>query len=1357
MLNLPRAEHRAFAENDAPGPHLDVLHALSYRVAGTALRLGIFEHLTDEPRAAEDLAAAIGGDPRGTRVLLDALVGFEYAVRDDSGYRAAPGAKWLGTGYRTVFSFWHRVLFDQWRDLERSIVEGKPAVDFYGWLDADPEALGEFQSMLGELADAVIPGLPLSLPTARRLLDVGGGHARYATAFCQANPDLWATVLDLPGTLDAGRAHAAALGGRVEFREGDWLTDDLGADHDVVLLFNVLHCLAPDRARDLIRRVGEAAAAGATVLILEETPEISPEAGGTGAAWVPMFSLNLFHTQGGQIHTEAQLTEWLTEAGFGDVSVAPVPAAPTFRLYSATRGARRWQPTAAQRQMLAFHELFPSSTWHNVPLYARITGPLDTHALRESLRRCVSRHDSLRTRYAPDGTAEVTEVAPVLTEVDLTGQGEAAVAALRDRELRTPFDLAQGPPMRATLARLSAEEHELILVTHHIAIDGYSLPLLQRDLLAGYGDPGSETDGPRYSEFALRHNDSAIDDEQLSFWLSELANPPDRMVLPFAASTADPGLAADLVAFAVPDEVSTAVRELARQQRSSPFMVLLSAFGVLLSRYSGATDLVIGTPVAGRDHAGTEDLVGCLVNMVPLRMRLADAATWSDVLTVVRSAALDAFDHVDVPFAHVVDQLAPVRSANIHPVFQVAFAAPPALAAPSTVDGVRFAFADGTSTESLFDIEVQVIDEGDAMRGYLKYRGALFSRAHMTGLVDHFLHLAGQLAEAPEAALADVSLLRPEQWRRAVVEWNDTHTDYPREAGLVALVEAQVDATPDAVAAVYGDETLTYRELDERANRLAHHLRDKGISAESKVGLCLEFRADWVVAALAVLKAGGAYVPLDPAYPASRLDLMCADSGVEVVLAHESLRDRVTGPVIILDGGLTGPTTRLDIAVGADNLAYVMYTSGSTGRPKGVAVTHRNIVRLVRDTDYVHFGPDDAVAQASNLSFDAATFELWGPLCAGARIVGVPKDDLLSAPALGKALRDNGITIMFLTTTLARQLAAEAPETFASLRLLLVGGEQADTTMIHRLVGIDGPRVRNIYGPTETTTFALSWPALIENAADADVVPIGRPIANSTAYVLDDHLRPVAPGLVGEIFLGGDGVARGYVGRADLTAERFVPDPFGAAGSRLYRTGDLGRYRADGLIECLGRIDRQVKIRGFRIEPGEVEDCVRETGRAKHVTVQVRQTDDGDAMLVGYVVPADPAASMADLREELRRRLPEYLVPTTLIAMEALPVNANGKLDIAALPDPLAQATAAHAEPTSETERVVRAIWREVLGNPDIGVHDDFFVLGGHSIKAGQVVTRLRAELRVPVSLRLLFDNPTVASLAAALPHPVSH
>ncbi|WP_436494694.1 amino acid adenylation domain-containing protein [Actinokineospora sp. HUAS TT18] len=1325
MLNLPRDEQRAFTDNDAPAPHLDVLHALSYRVAGAAQRLGIFAQLTAEPRPAHDIAAAVSTDPRGTRILLDALVGFGYAERAPGGYLATPGANWLTTPYGTVFSFWHRVLFDQWSNLEKSIVDGGQAVDFYGWLAANPDALAEFQSMLADLADAVVPELPVAQPGARRLLDIGGGHGRYAKAFRDANPDLRATIVDLPGT------EPGDLGDRVEFREADWLTSDFGTDYDVVLLFNVLHCLSPDRARDLLLRAGRALRPGGTVLILEETSDVPPEAGGTGAAWVPMFSLNLFHTQGGQIHDETDLAGWLGEAGFSSPTTAGITAAPTFRLFTAAKDAPRvWEPTIAQRQMLTFDRLFPGSTWYNVPLYARITGPLDVDALRGALARCVARHESLRTVY-PGDVAQLTAVAPTLREVDLTADGD--LEALRDKELRTPFDLVNGPPLRATLAKLADGEYELIIITHHIAIDGYSLTLLQQDILDSYADPARPIEELRYSAFAQR--DPGSHDLELAHWRAELADLPDPVALPFAASATDPGLAADIVRFAVPDDVSAAVREVAAARRSSPFMVLMSAFAVLLRRYSGATDLVIGSPVAGRDEPGTEDLVGCLVNMVPLRLRLADAATWADVLDIARSAALDAFDNARLPFAAVIDQLAPARSTSIHPVFQIAFAAPPALAAPTTVQGVTFAFGEGTSTESLFDIEVQVIDEGDGMRGYLKYRTALFTRDHMTALIDHFLNLAGRLTRQPDERLADVPMTLDAEHTRAVVEWNATATDYPRSLSLVELVERQVDANPSAVAAVYGAESLTYRELDDRANRLAHHLRSLGVGVESRVGLCLGFRADWVVAALAVLKAGAAYVPLDPAYPAARLEFMCADSRVTVVVTEPALRDRVAVPTVLVDE-VTGPTDRLPVQVVADNLAYVMYTSGSTGTPKGVGVTHRNIVRLVRDTDYVHIGPDDAVAQVSNLSFDAATFELWGPLCAGARIVGVPKDDLLSAPALAATLRDNAVDIMFLTTSLARQFAAEAPETFSPLRLLLVGGEQADPEMITQLRAA-GPTVVNVYGPTETTTFATSWPGEVD-----DLVSIGRPIANSTAYVLDEYLHPVPPGLVGEIHLGGDGVARGYLDRPDLTAERFIPDPFGAPGSRLYRTGDLGRYRADGRIDCLGRADRQVKLRGFRIEPSEIEACLRETGQVKQATVQVR-----DGQLIGYVITDAPVGELLDT---LRARLPEHLVPAALVPLESLPVNANGKLDVAALPDLVTETES--AEPTTEVERVVCAIWREVLGKPDLGVHDDFFVLGGHSIKAGQVMTRIRAELRVPASLRLIFDNPTVASLAAALP-----
>jgi amino acid adenylation domain-containing protein len=1338
MLNLPPAEQQSFADNTAPAPHLDLVAGLSFRAAGAALRLGVFDHLGPTPRTAEDLAGAVAGDPRGVRVLLDALVGFGYAIREDAGYRATPAAEWLRTGYRSAFSFWHRVLHDQWQALEDSIRSGAPAVDFYGWLAANPEAHGEFQSMLGELADEVAPEVVPAVPAgARRLLDVGGGHARYATALCAAHPDLRADVVDLPGTLTAGRALAEArgLGDRVTFRETDWLSGDLGTGYDVVLLFNALHCLPPDRAGELVGRVAGALRPGGTVLILEETTDVPAEVGAVGAAWVPASSLNLFHTQGGQIYDRDRIASWLTDAGIGAPSGLPVGPAPTFTLFSAVKPAQASrQLTSTQRQMLDFDRLYPESTWYNLPVSIRIRGPLDVERLRAALHRCWQRHEALRSTYAGD-TARAG-MAPTLHELSAATQAE--LDALRDKENRTRFDLATEPPVRASLVRLAEDEHELLLTIHHIAADGYSLAVLGADLLDGYADPDRPAD-------AVTRPEPETDlEHQLAYWRDTLADLPAPPTLPFASTGAGQELTADIVRFQLPGDVAELVRETARGLRSSPFMVLLTAFGVLLNRHTGADDLVIGTPVAGRDLPGSERVVDCLVNMAALRLRLGEATTWAAAVDVTRSAMLDVFDNADVQFAEILDELTLPRTSHVHPVFQVAFAATPPLPAPTTVDGVTFTSRLDPSVDSLFDLEVQVLDDPSGLRGYLKYRTARFRRENMSALLEQFFVLLGQLE--PDGRLADARLLSEQQRHRAVVEWNDTATDYPRDTTLVDIFESRVDAAPDAVATVYDGRTLTYRELDELANRLAHALRERGIGEEKRVGLCLEFGADWVVAVLGVLKAGGTYVPLDPSYPAQRLDHMCTDSGVQVVVAHPSLVDRFSTPVLVLDGPVAASPSRPRVPLYPDHLAYVMYTSGSTGRPKGIGVTHRNIVRLVRDTDWGDVVSSDTVAQLANQSFDAATFELWSPLCAGARIFGVRKDDLLSPPALAKTLRDNGVDLMFLTTSLARQVAATAPETFAGLRQLIIGGEQADPVMINRLRAVPGLRITNGYGPTETTTFALCWQA--EEVAADEVVPIGRPIANSTAYVLDDHLEPVAPGIVGEIYLGGDGVARGYLGRPDLTAERFVPDPFGRPGSRLYRSGDLGRYRVDGLVEYLGRVDRQVKIRGFRIEPSEVEHRLHETGRVREVTVQVRAEEE---LLVGYVVPVDPAESMTELRELLREKLPDYLVPAVLVSMEALPTNANGKLDVAALPAFRNPEAVEQAEPTSELERTVRDIWREVLDLPDIGVHDDFFVLGGHSIKAGQVMTRIRAELRIRASLRLLFDNPTIAGLAEAL------
>ncbi|GAA2358005.1 non-ribosomal peptide synthetase [Catellatospora methionotrophica] len=574
---------------------------------------------------------------------------------------------------------------------------------------------------------------------------------------------------------------------------------------------------------------------------------------------------------------------------------------------------------------------------------------------------------------------------------------------------------------------------------------------------------------------------------------------------------------------------------------------------------------------------------------------------------------------------------------------------------------------------------------------------------------------------------------------------------FPGERTVHGLFEDWADRAPDAPALAFGAVALTYRELDERANRLAHHLLAAGVGPEARVGLCSRDE-NWIVGALAALKAGACFVPLDPSYPAERLEYMCRDAGVGFVLRAGGHGTEIPGRHVDLDTlDLAGqPSTRPRVRVGPQSLAYVMYTSGSTGGPKGVAVTHRNIVRLARSADAIEVRPTDTAVQAANISFDAATLETWGALLNGARLVGLGKDELLVAQRLRGALTAYGVDVLFLPTSLLRQVAAEDPAVFAGVRHLSFGGEQADARTIASL-GAHCPDTElvNLYGPTEITVYATAHRCTAQTGADR-IVPIGHPAANSAVYLLDEQLRPVPDGTAGEMFLGGAGVARGYLGRAALTAQRFLPDPFAVEpGARMYRTGDLARRRADGALEFLGRVDRQVKVRGHRVEPAEIEDALRALPGVVEVAVVADRAAHGDTRLLAYVVleGADPAA----VRAELSERLPAYLVPAVFTQLAKLPLNPNGKVDLSALPVPAADAAAPATELTA-AQRAVLDVWQEALGRAvDGGAEADFFAIGGNSIDAARVRSRLSAAHGVDVPLQLLFDHPTVATLATAL------
>ncbi|MEU5943042.1 non-ribosomal peptide synthetase [Micromonospora sp. NPDC047548] len=736
-----------------------------------------------------------------------------------------------------------------------------------------------------------------------------------------------------------------------------------------------------------------------------------------------------------------------------------------------------------------------------------------------------------------------------------------------------------------------------------------------------------------------------------------------------------------------------------------PLIGVLAGLLGLVHRWTGRRDLLAEIP------AGPDAPVGWL----PVPVRLPENPTWTELREMVATAILASRRHA----AEL-----PVPVPGPRPV--VAVGPDPAGARAALV--VRLAEDGATATAP------DLLTAGGL--------AVLLARA----------------GERPDSRLSDLPVLDDATHRRVLAEWNATDTGYPRDRSVPELFAQWVERTPDAPALRHGGHIVSYRELDRRADCLARHLRGLGVGGESLVGLCLTDTETWTVAALATLRVGAAYLPLDPGYPRERLALMCADAAPQVVLHTAALADRLPD----------GPATRVAVdrlpaqeqsaapsapaAVHPDQLAYVMYTSGSTGRPKGTGVSHRNIVRLVRDTDFIDVRPGDVMGQAATMSFDAATLEVWGVLLNGACLADLDINEVIVPERLRGRLRDDGVTMMFLATSVARQLAMDAPDALAGLRYLTFGGEQADRVAVERLrAGCPDTRLVNGYGPTEGTTYTTTYDCA-ELTADDPVVPIGGPVANTRVYVLDHLLQPMPPGVLGELFIGGDGVARGYLGRAGATAERFVPDPFGPRpGGRLYRSGDLVRQRADGQIEFVGRADQQVKIRGYRVEPGEVTEVLRGGGLLRDALVRADRDAAGDARLVAYVVP-DEGVDVEAVRARARELLPDHLVPAVFVPLPKLPLNRNGKVDPTALPPPdtAAEPDVPDTAPRTPTERVVAGIWQDVLGVPVHGRDDDFFDLGGRSLKATRVRSRLSAAVGVEVPLRLVFDHPTVAALAAA-------
>jgi amino acid adenylation domain-containing protein len=1033
----------------------------------------------------------------------------------------------------------------------------------------------------------------------------------------------------------------------------------------------------------------------------------------------------------------------------------------------------------SQQRLWFLHQLEPSSPAYNLPRVFRLLGSLDVAVLERSLSEVVRRHEALRTTFELVEGEPVQVVNPArpvkIASVDLralpSAERDEQVRRLAVEESQRAFDLANDALLRFTLLLLDEADQVLLFTMHHIVSDEWSTGIFIREVGTLYesfmlGQPSPLPELPiQYADYAQWQRDwlqSRELEQHLDYWKGQLdgelpllemqTDRPRPLVQTFNGASKSLSLGAPL---------SEAVRSLSRQEDVTLFITLYAALSALLHRYTGQEDILVGSPIAGRNRAEVEGLIGFFVNTLVMRADLSQSPSFRDLLRQAREVALGAYAHQDLPFELLVKELQPERSLSHTPFFQVVFAVRAAQREDLRLSGtglelrpLRFA------TESAkFDLFLSVEDTGRELHANLTYNSDLFDAATIERMLEHYrILLEGAIAQ-PEQPVAKLPLLTDGERQQIVFDWNLTGTEQQGDGSIHRLFESHVERTPEAVAVVYREEELTYAELNRRANQLAHYLRSVGVGVETRVGICVERSLEMLVGLLGILKAGAAYVPLDAEYPQERLSFLLHDSGVQVVLVSDQTRESLPehdARVVRLDAErheiAKHSAANPDCDVRGDNLAYICYTSGSTGIPKGVEVMHRGVLRLVCHVDYVELDETQCTMQLAPLAFDASTFELWGALLNGGRSVLYPE----RRPALrelGAAIRKYGVRTMWLTASLYNAMIDEAPDELAGLEQLLIGGEALSVAHVQKGVQhLTRTQIINGYGPTEATTFTCCYRIPKENRQWHGGIPIGRPISETQVYVLDRHLNPVPVGVSGELYIGGDGLARGYLNRAELTAERFLPHPFSTqTGARLYRTGDLVRYLPDGTLEFLGRIDTQVKVRGYRIELGEIEAVLLSHPAVRAAVVVAREEEAGDKRLVAYVVMEEASVAAGELRGYLKEKLPEYMLPSAFVMLDELPLTANGKIDRRALPAPegvRAELAGAFVAPRTPVEEMVTDVWRDVLGIERIGVDDNFFELGGHSLLATTVVTRLRDVLKVELPLRAIFETPTVRHLA---------
>ncbi|MFS1303916.1 amino acid adenylation domain-containing protein [Streptosporangium longisporum] len=1107
----------------------------------------------------------------------------------------------------------------------------------------------------------------------------------------------------------------------------------------------------------------------------------------------------------------------------------------------------REAPLSFGQERLWFMDRFaPGTAAYTIPMTLRLRGRLDVAALERAVAKVVARHESLRTLFPSDEDGRPSAVVQERVEIPLERARAADVTtALRlvSDAAATPFDLARGPLLRVLLVRVGedgpgnagstdgaadikdagdtdgavdagdagdtdgAEEHVLLVALHHICGDGWSADILAEELGACYA--GTEPDGPalQYGDYALWQRERPASEASLSYWRSRLTGVAPLELPLDGRRRGEQTFAGASKGFSLSAGLTERLTRLARESDATLYMVLLAAYQVLLGRYARQEDFAVGSPVGGRPRKELESVIGMFVNVLAMRADLSGDPTFAQLLARVRRTTVEAYEHQELPFEQLVGELGVERDVSRSPVFQTVFA----LQSYGSRKGTRWPGLEVEPFEfearaTRFDLELFLTEQPGGMGGLFVYNRDLFDAATVEGMVTQLVTLLEAAVATPGARISELELLSAGERERVLACAAGPGEPYRDGATLGGMFEAQVARTPGAVAVEFEGERLTYAELETRANRLAHRLRELGVRRGSLVAVCAERSVELVVALLGVVKAGGAYVPLDPDYPPERLAFMLADADVPVLLAQRAVLETLpglrdgTGPengtdgagtgvgagrvvTVVLDDPLDGPGTPVEPSATPSDAAYMIYTSGSTGRPKGVPNTHAGIRnRLGWMQEVYRLTGDDVVLQKTPAGFDVSVWEFFWPLVTGARLVLARPGGHRDAAYLRDLIVHRGVTTThFVPSMLAAFLEEEGVEACgSSLRRVVCSGEELAPHVAARFFDrLPGAELYNLYGPTEAAIDVSLWRC----RPGEDRIPIGHPVQNTSLYVLDGHLRPVPFGVPGELHIGGVQVAMGYHARPGLTAERFVPDPFGEAGARLYRTGDLARFRRDGAVEFLGRIDHQVKIRGQRIEPGEIEAALRELPGVREAVVTVREDGaPGDRRLVAYVVPEGGAAEAgngtgngtangaasgagaatdgAELRRALKLTLPEHMVPSAFVVLDALPLSPNGKLDRGALPAPgrPAEPAGAGAEPRTPVERAIADIWRELLGVESVGADGDFFELGGHSLVAIQAVARMRKALPVTggraVGVMDLFKHPTVRELAALVERP---